>query len=291
MKKYRSRTKIIVLVVLVCGVLLSLFIVNAILFTQGKPNTVEKYDTVKIDYTVWESNSLRTYDTLNPLFDDILWVTIVPITENDTIGLILGLYNNLLGKRMHYESDLIWLDKCIDENRDGIDDITNATALSYGNSTDQYYNTCLMIQFQVLDIKKGPETQENTLDLSGLAQFFQTCAKITHTVFKTMLILEIILPILLLSTVILSVFIYDFFDRHQINVRKMIFKYGLMIGICSAIPFIVFGIINLTLTPEEFYLLKTRYDFFLNLIISLIVLCCLVFIVIYLLIWKSRKGK
>ncbi|MEE9377668.1 MAG: hypothetical protein V3V33_06490 [Candidatus Lokiarchaeia archaeon] len=228
MKKYRSRTKIIVLI---CVVLI-LFIVGATIFTYSKPKTVEKYDTVKIDYTVWESDRSRNYDTLNPLLDTIIWVTMVPITENDTTGLILGLYKNLLGRKVYYESDLIWLDKCIDENRDGIDDITNTTALTYGNGTDQYYNTCLMIKFKILDVQKGPETQKNIFDWSGFVQFFQTFTNVSQTIFKMIFVLEVIIPILILSVVILSVFIIDLFSSHQIKINmrkplKMVFKYGL----------------------------------------------------------------
>jgi len=116
---------------------------------------IQKDDLVKIDYQMWESDKYRNYDTLNPLFDEIIWITVIPITENSSTGLIMGLYNNLIGKRKFYESDFIWLDKCIDQDHNGIDDNTGDFALSYGNSTDQYFNTCLMIKFKVLDIQKA----------------------------------------------------------------------------------------------------------------------------------------
>ena len=115
---------------------------------------IQKGDIVKIDYQIWESDRYRDYDILNPLFNDIIWITVIPITENSSSGLILGLYNNLLGKEKFYESDLIWLNKCIDQDYNGIDDISGDIALSYGNSTDQYFNTCLMIKFKVLGIEK-----------------------------------------------------------------------------------------------------------------------------------------
>ena len=67
---------------------------------------------------------------------------------------MLGLYNNLLGKGLNYDSGLIWLNKCVDQDRNGIDDNTDQPALTYGNSSDMYFNTCLMIQFRVLDIQK-----------------------------------------------------------------------------------------------------------------------------------------
>ena len=116
---------------------------------------IQKYDLVKIDYQIWESDVDKNYNVFNPSFDDTIWITMILITENSTSGLILGLYNNLLGNQIYFESDLIWLDKCIDQDRNGIDDITGDIALSYGNSTDQYFNTCLMIKFNVLDIQKG----------------------------------------------------------------------------------------------------------------------------------------
>jgi hypothetical protein len=116
--------------------------------------TVGKYDTVKIDYVVWESDQAQTYDALHPLFDDIVLLNATPITENSEDGLILGLYNNLLDKGLNYDSGLIWLNKCIDQDRNGIDDNTGQPALTYGNSSDMYFNTCLMLQFKILDIQK-----------------------------------------------------------------------------------------------------------------------------------------
>ena len=68
--------------------------------------------------------------------------------------MILGLFNNIIGKELFYESDFIWLDNCIDQNRDGIDDFTGEPALTYGNITDQYFNTCLMIKFKIISIQK-----------------------------------------------------------------------------------------------------------------------------------------
>ena len=85
-----------------------------------------------------------------------MWIDVVPINDpilvNPEDGLILGLYNNLLGKAVGYQSPMIWLNKCIDQDYDGIDDVTGAPALTFGNSTNLYYNTCLMIQFRVLEI-------------------------------------------------------------------------------------------------------------------------------------------
>ncbi len=116
---------------------------------------VKKYDLVTIDYQIWESDYAQGYDPLNPLIDETIVITIIPITEDKNNGLILGLFNNIIGKKLFYESDLIWLDKCIDQNRDGVDDIgADKVALTYGNSTDQYFNMCLIIKLKILSIQK-----------------------------------------------------------------------------------------------------------------------------------------
>jgi len=81
-------------------------------------------------------------------------LNVTPITEDSEDGLILGLYNELLGKGLNYDSGLIWLNKCVDQDRNGIDDNTGQLALTYGNSSDMYFDTCLMIQFRVIDFQK-----------------------------------------------------------------------------------------------------------------------------------------
>ena len=121
---------------------------------RSQSTVIQKYDLVKIDYQMWESDSRKNYNILDPLYDDIIWITMIPITENSTSGLILGLYDNLLASQRYYKSELIWLDRCIDQDRNGIDDLSGKLALSFGNSTDLYFNTHLMIKFEVLDIQK-----------------------------------------------------------------------------------------------------------------------------------------
>jgi hypothetical protein len=126
------------------------------------PVKISQHDNVKIDYTVWVSDEEENYDMLNPILDTVLWVSMIPITENESSGIILGLYNNLLEKTKFYNSGLIWLNRCIDEDRNGIDDNTGKPALTYGNSADIYFDTCLMIQFQVLNIEKPPNSPQFT---------------------------------------------------------------------------------------------------------------------------------
>jgi len=269
-KKYHLKTIIPVIVFCLIFVLL-------IMIFSNDSRVVEKYDDVKIDYTVWVSNEDEDYNPLNPILDTTIWVIMIPITDNSSTGLILGLYNNLIKKELHFDSGLIWLNRCIDQNRDGIDDFTGNIALTYGNSSDLYFNTCLMIQFKVLDIQEGSGSR-TPIDWSGFIQFFQ-----------------MLFPVLLLSSIILLTLIY-FIYRRPIKIEKRavlkgVFKYGLMIGVVYAIPYIIFGIVNLTLPAEELSLLKNRYNFFIPLIIFFIIISCITFIIIYLMLFRRKSRK
>ena len=135
-------------------------IVIGILNLSTNPNTVEKYNRVEIHYMMWEIEEDQTYDILDPDLNSTDWVTMIPITENESSGLILGLFNNLLGRKVNYKSGLIWLNRCIDRDRNGIDDVTGSPALTYGKDSDNYYNTDLIIQFTILDIEKDTIIQE-----------------------------------------------------------------------------------------------------------------------------------
>ena len=133
-------------------VLAIVLIVFGVSLLKPTPILVQKYDLVTLEYVMWESDYTHSYDPLNPLIDETLAVKVIPRTEQDD-GLILGLYNNLIGKARYYKSGLIWLEKSVDQNRDGIDDNMGRAALSYGNYTDQYFSMNLMIQFKILDIQ------------------------------------------------------------------------------------------------------------------------------------------
>ena len=148
-KKYKQRILILIITASVFGIIS--FGNN----TSSPINAVGRFDLVTVDYQMWESDYAQGYDPLNPLIDETIVIMIIPITEDKNDGLILGLFNNIIGKRLFYESDFIWLDKCIDQNRDGLEDnIADKAALTYGNSTDQYFNMCLIIKFKVLSIQK-----------------------------------------------------------------------------------------------------------------------------------------
>ncbi len=144
--KTKKIIKVSSIIVLIIGL-----IVLGVFFSKPTSILIKKYDLVTLDYQMWASDYTQDYDPLNPLIDETIVVRIIPITEQND-GLILGLYSNLIGKAQYYESGLIWLEKCVDQNRDGIDDNTGEAALSYGNSTDQYFGMNLMIQFKILDI-------------------------------------------------------------------------------------------------------------------------------------------
>jgi len=150
---YKTKKTIKVSTVIVLIIVLIFF---GVFSSKSSQTLIEKYDLVTLDYQMYESDYAKSFDPLSPLIDDVIVLTVIPMTEDDFNGLILGLYNNLIGKKIFYESDYIWLEKCVDQNRDGIDDIiADKAALTYGNSTDQYFNMCLMIKFKVLSIQKN----------------------------------------------------------------------------------------------------------------------------------------
>ena len=86
-----QKKNLIISIIVIC-VLLG-FIASEIF--NSSSTGIQEHDVVKVDYQMWKSNKYREYDILNSLFDDIIWITVIPITENSTSGLILGLYNNL----------------------------------------------------------------------------------------------------------------------------------------------------------------------------------------------------
>ncbi|TKJ20561.1 MAG: hypothetical protein CEE43_12085 [Promethearchaeota archaeon Loki_b32] len=262
-------------------------IVIGFLNLSTNPNTVEKYDRVEIHYMMWEIEEDQTYDIFDPDLNSTDWVTMIPITENESSGLILGLFNNLLGKKLNYKSGLIWLNRCIDRDRNGIDDVTGSPALTYGKDSDDYYNTDLMIQFTIIDIEKDTIIQEWFPDDNII---LKTIFTVSQVIFN---ILYLNFPLIIIVLIMLGT---EFLLRQPIKInlkalRKGIIKFGVMFGILCSIPFIVIGIINLTLTPEELNLLISRYDFFIPLIIFIIMISCISFIVIYLILYKTNERR
>jgi hypothetical protein len=169
--KITERKKVWMRNAFIVGSIISMIVVAFLLGSMWVTtvNAVEHGDSVKIDYTVWTSDESQTYDPFSPVIDTSVVLQMVPITEDGENGLILGLYNNLLGKKIGYQSEVFWVNKCIDQNRDGIDDMTGQPALSYGNSSDLYFNTCLMLQFQVLEIIKAqPSPLSSPFVITGI---------------------------------------------------------------------------------------------------------------------------
>ncbi len=276
------RKKFVVPVVLF---LIVFMIVYGAFLLRPVSSKVQKYDSVKIDYTAWESDENENYNELNPLLDTTLWVTMVPITENDTTGLILGLYNTLIGKKLFFKSDLTWLNRCIDQNRDGIDDITGAVALTYGNFMDLYFNTCLMIQLKVLGIQK-PELSQSDIDT--------TIWRITFTVLGflaiTITAIVLIVMIIILAKKRLDVH-REAFPKTQLSHNENLVKYGLLVGGIISIPFIVLGIINLRFPLSDFDLIIQYYPDTILLFVIWIIFILLLFILGYLFIFSQIKGK
>lgn len=123
-------------------------------FAENPPVVIEKFDEVQIYYLLWVSNQDQDFLLEDPFLEIIYNFEAVPCTENRERGVILGLYDNVLGKKVDYRSDFIWLKNCVDLNGDGIDDFTKERALSYGNESDALFNVCLMIKFTVLEVAK-----------------------------------------------------------------------------------------------------------------------------------------
>ncbi len=266
----RTRNIILISVVLV--------VVIIAIFARPIPEKVRKYDNVQIHYTIWESDARMLYSYSDPIYNETLWVRMIPITKNQTDGLILGLYNNLLGKKLHYKSDIIWLNSCIDQERDGIDDITNKPALTYGNSTDESFNTPLMIQFKVLDIQKTPESP-GILD------------SVLHVFYVIFLI---VLSLFLVSIPIFAALLIDYLYRTPIDLKELlryILKYGILIGILTVVPFIVFGILISQLTLPGLNLIKAEYWWFTPSIYALIGIMWVFISWIYLIIYKAIEAK
>ncbi len=263
-----------------------MIIIVVIIVLIPKPITVGKHDSVEIDYIVWESDEAEIYNLLSPIFDATVWVTMIPITENDTTGLTLGLYNNLLGKGKFYESGLIWLNRCIDQNRDGIDDNTGQPALTYGNSTDQYFNTSLMIQFTILDIQKFTPSF-NEIDIGNNV------------------VLRIIVYIIIAVVVVLVALLAVFFIRDRIQKSKAkprifyrrlrtykakILKYSVLAGSLTLISYLFLGV-WLGYSPGELGMMISRYSFLIPLLITITIIICVGFTIVYLFVYRIIVDK
>ena len=280
-KRYHIKVVATIVFVILVGV-----IVFAFFYNNPVAIHIQKYDTVEIQYTAWESDERKNYNELDPLYDDTIWVTMVPITENDTTGLILGLYDNLLGKGISFESGLLWLDKCIDQDRNGIDDLTGAVALSYGNSSDLYFNTPLMIEFKVLGIQKASLSPPNS-------DLFNRIIQIVVGVFVVILIGIVIFESGLLVRTYRKARKIKLrnFPELKYSTKENILKYGLLALIIPLIALIVLFSVNIRVPLSDFNLLIEYFPSTLPIVVTLIVVLWILMVPLYLFFFKMIKRK
>ena len=210
----------------------------------------------------------------------------IPITENYSTGLILGIYNNLHGNGIFFESGLIWLNRCVDQDRNGIDDLTGDMALTYGNSSDLYFNTSLIIEFKVLGIQKANPSSPNTEILD-----------------KVLPIVVGIFVIILIGILIFESFSLlvpyrkarkrkiEKFPELKYSVKGNILKYGLLALIIPLIVVIVFYFVNLQIPLSDFDLLVKYFPISPYIIVTLIIVLWIVVVPLYLFIFKMIKRK
>lgn len=282
-KKLKPVLPIVAIVSIIITILIGFMVFSA------TPVTIQRHDEVKIDYTVWESDEYRNYNPLTPLLDTILWVTMIPITENSTSGLVLGLYNTLLGKELFYESGLVWLNRCIDQDRDGIDDVTGKPALTYGNSTDLYFNTCLMIQLTVLDIQKSAGSTSIPREFAYIIFIIAAIAGLIiggryllipgvyklHNYFKTRKTKEKIKK----------------FKEPRYTRKEFALKFGILAFSLSIISLIILGTININYPLGDLSYLMEYYPEIIPIMILLIIAMWSCFIPLYLVLYGFIKRR
>ncbi len=186
--KLTVRAVITIIVLVISFPYLQMFI-NDFSSLLSQDIVVEQYDTVKLDLIIWRSNEWKGYDEDNPdLSYQNTYFGVVPKNDGSLEspgGLILGIYNRLLGKPEGYDSGVYWISRCRDHDNDGTDDYTGDPALSYGNNLSVYYNTDLMVRFKIRELVKGgvkrpvvrdievsPQTGDNSTTFRFKAWYF-----------------------------------------------------------------------------------------------------------------------
>ncbi|MHA1293964.1 MAG: hypothetical protein ACTSQJ_15015 [Promethearchaeota archaeon] len=142
--------------VIVIIVVLFLFVFNE------EATRISDGDEVKLDYDVY------TLDDYNNNKDPTIhktnkWVNVCSRYDDDcNNGLILGFYKELLGKK-EGDSSTVYLDACIDKDKDGDDDNTGDDAESYGFPDDELFDEDIVIWYKVIKINKtsSSEGEEN----------------------------------------------------------------------------------------------------------------------------------
>ena len=135
-----------------------------------------------------------------------------------------------------------------------------------------------MIQFKILDIQKTPESP-------GILH------AISHIFYVIFLI---VLSLFIISIPILALLLIDYIHKTPINFKKLlqyVLKYGILVGILTAIPFIVFGILISRLTLSGLNLIAKEYPWFMPSIYALIGIFWVFISWIYLVIYKAIEVK
>ena len=158
---------VVVFVAVIAVVVIVILNLDAFNPNIGDDVIIEDGDSAMIHYKLWIAES-EGNDV------DIDWVDVTPDQENTFLptitkgdssgGLIPGFYNALLGMKEN-ETNRFFLDANIDDNGDGIDDITGKDVVSYTGSHD-LANTRLLFWLEVLDIVKKGDTYTGTLPTS-----------------------------------------------------------------------------------------------------------------------------
>lgn len=138
---------------------------------------IEDGDSAMIHYKLWiddDQDGIIEWVDVTPDQDSTFLPTI--LSGDSSGGLIPGFYNALLGMKVN-DTNQFYLEANVDEDQDGIDDITGKDVVSY-TGTHDLANTKLLFWLKVLDITKKGDTYTGTLPgpSSGI---------LTHTIIET----------------------------------------------------------------------------------------------------------
>lgn len=157
-KKYiyrKSRTSIwmVLIFLAISGILIVAIFIT---FTPRETETIEKYDLVLLNYSIWAEEN-HDYNPVIQMYNATLNIS-SRYDENVEDGLILGFYKELLGKSVGYGRTFN-ISATVDLDKNGIDDVTYKDALGYGFPEDGLlYNRTIIINYKILVIQKANAT-------------------------------------------------------------------------------------------------------------------------------------
>ena len=151
-------TIFVAVIAVVVVVILNLDALNP---TDDDDVIIEDGDSASIHYKLWIDNDQ----------DGIIeWVDVTPDQENTILptillgdssgGLLPGFYYALLGMKVN-ETNQFYLEANVDEDDDGIDDITGKDVVSYTSGVNA--NKKLLFWIKILDITKKGDTYTGTI--------------------------------------------------------------------------------------------------------------------------------